>query len=207
MSNLLESLINISRHQSIHQLDIQDFFSEPFLHLYCKDYQGKYLVGNDALAKSVGLKDGSALLGLVDHDLCTRKDAAILHANDERVMQKKTPITYRESINTISGNHLACISYKFPLFSSLKKIIGIFGCTIITGKGYDYSCTFIEGRRITKREKEVLYYLTRGKTAKEIALMLGLSYRTIEHYIEKIKIKTKVSSKSELIEKAIHLFM
>ena len=43
--------------------------------------------------------------------------------------------------------------------------------------------------------------MIRGKTAKEIAVILNLSPRTIEHHIENIKIKTNSDSKSELIDK------
>jgi DNA-binding CsgD family transcriptional regulator len=42
-----------------------------------------------------------------------------------------------------------------------------------------------------------------GKTAKEIADIIGRSKRTVEHHLEKIKLKTGSSSKSELIEKII----
>lgn len=51
----------------------------------------------------------------------------------------------------------------------------------------------------TPREIECLILLCQHKTAKEQAIMLGLSYRTIESYFEKIKLKTGYLSQSELI--------
>ena len=51
------------------------------------------------------------------------------------------------------------------------------------------------------RECDILHYLPRGKTAKQIALILGISYRTVERHLENIRIKTGVYSKAELIEK------
>ncbi len=56
---------------------------------------------------------------------------------------------------------------------------------------------------LTKREVECLFLLIHGKTAKEIAKFLNISFRTVETYIEKIKNKLQVESRSEIIEKAI----
>jgi DNA-binding CsgD family transcriptional regulator len=58
----------------------------------------------------------------------------------------------------------------------------------------------------SRRERECLYYLSRAKTAKEISRILNVSTRTIEHYIENIKIKTGISTRTELIAYAISLF-
>lgn len=57
--------------------------------------------------------------------------------------------------------------------------------------------------KLSKREMECLYYLLRGKTAKQIARTLDLSFRTIEAYIRNIKLKFTCDNKSQLIEKAI----
>ena len=51
--------------------------------------------------------------------------------------------------------------------------------------------------------EECLFYLIRGKNAKKIAISMSLSHRTIESYIEKLKVKFNAYSKSELIGKAI----
>jgi steroid delta-isomerase-like uncharacterized protein len=55
---------------------------------------------------------------------------------------------------------------------------------------------------LTKRERECLECLLRGKTAKETATILGLSPRTVESYIETIKRKLKCSNKGELFSTA-----
>ncbi|EKD72208.1 MAG: transcription regulator [uncultured bacterium] len=61
-------------------------------------------------------------------------------------------------------------------------------------------------KHITKREKEVLSQLCRGRSAREIADHLGLSRRTVEHYLETIKQKMQVKSKSILIDLVIDYF-
>lgn len=55
---------------------------------------------------------------------------------------------------------------------------------------------------LSKREKEVLFHTSRGLVAAEISSQLGLSKRTVEHYIENIKNKLSCYSKSDLIQKA-----
>jgi DNA-binding CsgD family transcriptional regulator len=55
---------------------------------------------------------------------------------------------------------------------------------------------------LSRRQSEILRFIIQGKTIKEIALVLGLSYRTVGHYFEAIKAKLNVSSKSELISKS-----
>ncbi len=58
-----------------------------------------------------------------------------------------------------------------------------------------------EGQSIilSKREAECLCYMAFGKTMKEIAICLNLSPRTIEFYIDNMKKKTGLSSKSQLL--------
>ncbi len=56
---------------------------------------------------------------------------------------------------------------------------------------------------LTNRESECLFYLLRGKSAKLIAKMLNISFRTVEVYTEKLKMKFKCNTKAELIGYAI----
>lgn len=53
------------------------------------------------------------------------------------------------------------------------------------------------------QESRCLHYLIRGKSIKAIAQHLGLSPRTIEHYLDNMRFKAKVNFNSELIEMAI----
>jgi DNA-binding CsgD family transcriptional regulator len=56
---------------------------------------------------------------------------------------------------------------------------------------------------LTSKESEVFFFLLRGKTSKEIAELLNLSFRTVESYTEKIKYRLGCSTKSQLIERGI----
>lgn len=58
---------------------------------------------------------------------------------------------------------------------------------------------------LTMRQSECLILLLKGMTYKEIAAKLNLSPRTIEHYLEAIKIKLNCERKQDLISRAIQL--
>ena len=61
--------------------------------------------------------------------------------------------------------------------------------------------------KLTKREAECFYLLARVVTTKQIAMILGLSPRTVEAYIMHLKNKMGVSYKRELCEKALTLIL
>lgn len=56
---------------------------------------------------------------------------------------------------------------------------------------------------LTDREQDVVKVLVLGKSIKEIAAILKLSPRTIEHYINNIKLKCNCKKQSELIAKLL----
>lgn len=58
----------------------------------------------------------------------------------------------------------------------------------------------------SKRELECILLTMRGKSAKQVAYDLGISSRTVEEYLNNVKVKMNVFSKSELIEKALSFF-
>ena len=58
-------------------------------------------------------------------------------------------------------------------------------------------------QKLTKRESQCFYLLTRVMTNKKIANELGISPRTVDMYINQLKNKLGVSYKYELIEKAL----
>lgn len=56
---------------------------------------------------------------------------------------------------------------------------------------------------LTKKEKECLFYVIQGKTAREISTIMCRSKRTIEMHINNIKQKFNVNSKALLFEKLL----
>lgn len=62
-----------------------------------------------------------------------------------------------------------------------------------------------ESQHLTSREIDILKCLLQGCTAKEIGLELEISYRTVESYINALKLKLRCNKKSELIGFCIKL--
>jgi len=62
----------------------------------------------------------------------------------------------------------------------------------------------VSGKKIfTVREEECLREMSNGKTAKQIADIFDISYRTVEMHIANIKLKLNVNTKSEVINKIL----
>ena len=59
----------------------------------------------------------------------------------------------------------------------------------------------LDGAHLTSREVQCLRLLQQGKTAKQTAKKLHLSYRTVESYLDDVKSKLYVTNKSELLAK------
>jgi DNA-binding CsgD family transcriptional regulator len=57
--------------------------------------------------------------------------------------------------------------------------------------------------KLTERQAVCMFFILRGKTMKEIANLLHLSPRTIEHHFEQIKVKLGCFNKNDLVEKGI----
>ncbi len=56
---------------------------------------------------------------------------------------------------------------------------------------------------LTEREREIAQFVIQGKTAKETAKLLELSYRTVERHLDNIKLKLNCVKKAELIVKLL----
>ncbi len=57
---------------------------------------------------------------------------------------------------------------------------------------------------LTKREIDIIQYLLRGNTAKEIGEQRLISYRTVEAHIENIRRKLQCKNKAEILHKIIN---
>lgn len=101
-----------------------------------------------------------------------------------------------DDLNKINSDHLIKSNLQiFDNVSTEKENIKNF-FNKINIKSYKIS----ENLSISKKELEVLYYLIQGKTLKEIAQFLDLSFRTIEFHLDNLKKKMKFTKKSQLID-------
>lgn len=200
-------------------IDVENFLSLP-CHVYWKNKKGVILGCNDNQAKNVGFKKGDDLVGKTDFELCWKKEAVIYKENDLEVIYSKTPKLIEEPVRLFDGHVGKAMAYKMPLCDHKGEIIGVFGLSTIVAleKSETHFFTFqnsvlkdeptknigfFENIKLPKRQKECVYHLVRGMTAKQIAKELDLSPRTVEYYIEKAKNRLLCNSRSELIAKIV----
>ena len=60
-----------------------------------------------------------------------------------------------------------------------------------------------ELRRLTARERQILKRLAFGRSAKELAIELGIAPRTVERHVENMRLKMRVRNTAHMIAKAI----
>lgn len=103
----------------------------------------------------------------------------------------------------ILENHFestASLNFDNSIIIPDRKINEFFENTAI--KNFQLSGS-VEGETITSKQLRCIIYLLEGKTAKEIAKKLGLSFRTVEGHINKLKNKFECHTKNELINKLL----
>lgn len=160
--------------------------------------------------------------------LVAKKDSAdaIFRNNFEVLTENKMKIFDEEHLR-MDDTLFQRISFKFPWFNKENKPVGIFGLSVsITDNAAQTLSEFLNHMNklgllassdsgiiqknylranqnnivLSPREQECLRYLVHGKTAKGIANQMNLSTRTVENYINNIKLKFRVCYKADLIE-------
>ncbi len=184
---------------------------------------------NDVCAAANGFNSIRESFGKTMFDISPQDNAQQVINTDISVLKTGSIKIVEDTVILFNGSSQYCLTIKSPWYSKENNIVGVFGFSILFGEQpvaeslvqisklglLDKSTlntspeSFFRGsmvcdRYLSKREREVLDHFARGKTAKSIAKVFSLSHRTIEQYLENIKNKLKVKSKSELIEKIIH---
>lgn len=188
--------------QQLHLID-KIFGFTPFM--YLKDKKGKYLYANQPKLEFYGFKKENDILGLYDTDLIMTNDQATdLRIHDKKIIKTESNHVFMEKVNGVNKKNIEFISYKSPLrLKASNKIAGIIGISFIFPTEFQYKKELYSSKCInmlSKRQNECLYLLAHGMTIKEIAKKIGLSPRTIEHYLEVIKTKLNCTSRSDLIK-------
>jgi DNA-binding CsgD family transcriptional regulator len=185
--------------------------------VFVKDVRGAYLRANDRQAKSGGFAKGTELLGQIDQDFFSAHVATSLQYNDQKVIKEKKAKIFIEHGVYKNGKAFTAISHKKPIWSKKNKIVGIFGFAFLPEECDALDLTFLfnplgnpasfakNKNILSPRQEDCLVLLIRGMRSKKIAQELNLSSRTVEHYIEALKIKLSVRSRSELIVKGLEL--
>ncbi|GAB5480286.1 response regulator transcription factor [Sphingorhabdus sp. EL138] len=56
---------------------------------------------------------------------------------------------------------------------------------------------------LTRRETEILEYITLGLSAKEVALEINISPRTVERHVENVRLKLRARNRTHMVACAV----
>lgn len=163
--------------------------------------------------------NGKSIVTIADIMQWPKDTHVIAHQNSLEVITTGRTKNVEETV-LVNGVWKHFLSCKNPLFDSYGNTIGLAGVSIEVSRNsqskkaesylekIEKIITFNSSNpfpKLAKREIECLYFMIRGMTAKQIGKLLNLSFRTIETYIENMKLKLNCCNRSELIGKAIDL--
>jgi len=200
----------------------------------CKDVDSVFMYANQEYAELMGCKHPLDVVDRTDFDMpcATANFASVFQAQDREVMVSRKPLRVLD-IHLFAGQQWrACMFTKSPLLDENRQVIGtIFqgvdvsaGATVelgsllgrlYTGMGAPDTLSRgsyqiggedrLPGNKLTRRESEVLFFLIRGHSAKDIARIFGMSVRTVEDHLASLRHKFGCAGKASLIDKAIYL--
>lgn len=197
-----------------------EHLSHLHFHSHIKDLDGKYVDCNDRVISDAGFSIRDEFIGSTDYDFdfLPRIQAKLFRQHDREVIAKKQALFFMEPCRLADGVEWIALSHKAPAYVG-KKIMGSVALSFMVQKNEISFLTniilpdiqkihahfSIKEYVLTKRQIECLHLLVKGKTIKKIALILHLSAKTVEHYLDAIKLKLNANDRSELIEKALQL--
>ena len=188
------------------------------IYTWVKDKNFRFVSCSENHAELAGQDSPRSMIGKDDFSLIWHKDAEFFRGIDSQIMKaglKYINVIEEIDVVTESGSDKQHILItKAPIFNRNGKCTGISGSHInlspFDNKKNDFDS---RGRLrlpdnfgneyLTKKEVSVLRLILLGKTSKQAARALGLSYRTIEEYTQKIKRKLQCSHKHEIHAMAV----
>jgi DNA-binding CsgD family transcriptional regulator len=182
--------------------------------------QGVELLGYEKASDIQGTTDfdikcdavkGAKEFVLHDQDVMRRGSSSTLNLHTYAdgcvtivLMQKKTLLD-RENIVGVTG--VGCdVTHVNNIAGQLLSLLEHDGNFITVDQKKSASYTFHDnypGDGLTPKESICLFYILRGKSNKQISLILSISQRTVEAHVTKIKNKLQCHSRSQLIENSL----
>jgi methyl-accepting chemotaxis protein len=96
--------------------------------IYVKDVDGRFLLANVAVARIMGAKSPSELLGKNDFDFHASELAALYHEDEQAVIRSGKPLLAREEeCRDPEGNRMHLETTKVPLRDASGKVTGLVG--------------------------------------------------------------------------------
>lgn len=199
------------------------------INIYFLTQQSQMKNINEICAETMGFASINDSFEKTMFDISPKDNAEKVIRTDKEVIRTQRRKIVEDNVVHFDGSdEQHFLTVKMPWYNDKNEMIGLFGCSILFGRQpfaealsqisqYGFlnsknpthflSGSFHNNTYLTKREKECIYYLIRGKTAREISQYLKLSPRTVESHIQNLKHKLNVSTKSELIDKIIYDYL
>jgi DNA-binding CsgD family transcriptional regulator len=187
-------------------LKIENFYNlQSLVHVFMFDNKNSFCYANEIQLTfieetlKINKKD---IIGMpIEQILAYAPESAkILIQENETVRQLNQAKQFYNSMVFNEIYHVEMITIKFPVYDKDNKIAGVFGIGHFLNR---FSFTRAHELGLAKRETECLFYILEGKSNKEIAKYMKISFRTVENYVENIKHKLNCSTKSEVILSAL----
>lgn len=216
---LLYDTLKNTDHYSL-LLSFHDLLALPYS-VYLLDEQGATININEIGATVCGFQSPELAVGKTIFDVSSGVSAKDLLHNCESVLRQESVKLFDEFNTRFDGRLLHFLSIKYPCYDVDHQLRGTLGVSIVIGEHPlaeaithltqlgllpkntppNPAITLKLGNvSLTPREKECLELTVKSYTAKQIAKKLSISPRTVEEYINQIKLKFNVSSKQELIQ-------
>lgn len=214
--NLIQQFFNMPNPDKFQDIKIDENF--PFVCcLYWKDRNSQYRANDITHSSFAGYHKREDVYGCTDYDLIWSNSAPQYTANDKKVIYKGTPTLFFEHGVIQDKENAYFLSAKAPLRLRSNKVDGIVGLSILFAPEQSdelFSTLLIDSYTaggeqdypaLSPKQQDCLFFLVLGMTQKETASQMKLSPKTVEHYLETVKIKLNCKSRSELIKKALQL--
>ena len=195
--------------------------------LVVMDKHSRFIYSNNYTAKLFGYQDEESMLGI--DAFAVRCDAVKCAEDfirqDNYVVDHEKELTIFDVHGYATGETKVLLTKKTPFYKDGKvegsiclgseirgdDIMKISASLIQSDKKYlddspsrSYTVNeFISRNELSQREKDCIFYLLRGFSMKEIGKNLGISWRTVESYLNNIKFKWGCQNKKSVIDCAV----
>lgn len=215
-----DSFLQISTHpdQTQQYYYSKIYLNNPFMNAASSYQEGIYLLRDVSLVEYQSMLDNCNKIGMDFHLRIVEKTPTethqFLYGTSGKNINFLKIYNYHKSLFKVFNSYFlkemnACMKNTDNYYVSLANIMGnryrSFNLNQDKKNITDLKLQFLRdiGKNVPKfstQEKKCISFLLTGMTCKEIAHILKLSTRTVEHYVENLKNRFDCANKSELIK-------
>ncbi|MGQ3887652.1 LuxR C-terminal-related transcriptional regulator [Legionella sp. CNM-1927-20] len=206
-------------------INLAELFALPYS-VYLLDVNGATVKINEAGATICGFNSSNHAIGKTIFAV-SMESAKQLLDNCKLTLKQESVKIFDEFNTRLDGKSLQLLSFKFPCYDFAYQLRGTLGISIVLGEhslanaitqlttigllpknNSDETQALklnLGNALLTPREQECLEYTVKGFTAKQIAKKLSISPRTVEEYINQVKLKLDTCTKREMIQKVLNI--